>query len=263
MKEHLLRHPITCLIATACVVVFVVLELLGMTKGYGAYNAGILTPQAIADGRYYTLLSSMFMHGDLMHLGCNMVTLCYVGFVLEDILGHARFAIVYFFAGIVGGLIWYGIVTATGQVNTGVVGASGALFGLFGTYFYLLVRERQSPVVLMSAPRLEDVRGVASLLAVNIVIGFAPGISMEGHLGGLLAGLVVGIPVYELLRRTVQGEIDAGLQPPSIPAPASESEFDFDDLQASQDAAMAAQEEFARRWEEATPAERAAWHEQR
>ncbi|MBQ9068631.1 MAG: rhomboid family intramembrane serine protease, partial [Eggerthellaceae bacterium] len=143
----------------------------------------------------------------------------------------------------------------TGQVNSGVVGASGALFGLFGTYFYLLVREHQSPVVLMGAPRLEDIKGVASLLVINIVIGFSPGISMEGHLGGLLAGLIIGIPVYELLRRTIQREIDAGLQPPSQPAE-TRSEYDFDALQASQDAAMAAQNSYVQQWNQATPAER-------
>ncbi len=255
MLEHVKTHPVTCVIAAVCVVAFVVLELLGMTQGYSAYNAGILTPQSIAEGRYYTLLTSMFMHGDIMHLLCNMVTLCYVGFTLEEILGPLRFAIVYFFAGIVGGLVWYVIMVATGRLNTGVVGASGALFGLFGTYFYLLVRERQSPVVFLSAPTIDDVRGVASLLGVNIVIGFAPGISMEGHMGGLLAGLIAGIPIYELMRRGVQADIDAGFEPPSIPA-SNASQYDFDELQASQDAAMAAQEDYVRRWEEATPAER-------
>ncbi|MBQ9068803.1 MAG: rhomboid family intramembrane serine protease, partial [Eggerthellaceae bacterium] len=100
MLEHAKNYPVTIAIATVCVIVFVVLEVLGMTQGYSAYNAGILTPQAILEGRYFTLVSSMFMHGDIMHLLCNMVTLCYVGFTLEEILGSLRFALVYFFAGI-------------------------------------------------------------------------------------------------------------------------------------------------------------------
>ncbi|MBQ9068850.1 MAG: hypothetical protein IJ131_07285, partial [Eggerthellaceae bacterium] len=66
--EHLKRHPVTIAIAAACIVVFVVLEVLGMSQGYYAYNAGILTPQAILQGRYFTLLSSMFMHGEIMHM---------------------------------------------------------------------------------------------------------------------------------------------------------------------------------------------------
>lgn len=255
MIEHFTKHPVSTIIACTCVVVFIVLEVLGMTQGYMAYNAGILTPQSILEGRYYTLLTSMFMHGDIMHLLCNMVTLCYVGFTMEHIFGSLRFSIIYFFAGLVGGIIWYAIMTFTGQLNTGVVGASGALFGLFGAYFYLLVREWLSPVVFRSAPTIDDVRGVASLLIVNIVIGFAPGISMEGHLGGLLAGFIIGIPLYELMRRGIQKDIEAGLLQPSRPARTSGS-YDFDELQASQDAAMAAQEDYARRWEEATPAER-------
>ena len=74
-------------------------------------------------------------------------------------------------------------------------------------------------------------------------------------MGGLIAGLLVGIPIYELLRRGVEKDIREGLLPPSIPAVHSD-QYDFDELHASLESAIADQEEYQRRWDEATPAER-------
>ena len=261
MNSDYRSFPVTCVLIGACIVVFVVLEVLGLLQGYALYNAGVLTPVALEQGRWYTLLTSMFMHGGILHLLCNMVSLYYAGSIIEDVFGPVRYLVIYFVAGIAGGLASMAMMVATGRMEAGVVGASGAIFGLFGVYAYLLAREYHAPVVLMHAPSADDVKDVLVLVGANILIGLSPGIAMEAHLGGLAAGLLVGIPLYELLRRTIKREIDAGLQPPSIARTKPQRDdgplYDFEELQAAQDAAMAAQQAFFDEYDNAKPSERA------
>lgn len=248
-------YPITCALIVANVAVFVVLEVLGLVSGYGLYNAGVLTPFALAQGRWYTLLTSMFMHGGILHLLCNMFTLYFVGTIIEGVFGPVRYLVVYFVSGLCGGLLSMAVAVATGNLNYGVVGASGAIFGLFGAYAYLAWREHKSPVVLLHPPTRDDLKGIFALVALNLLIGLQPGIAMEAHLGGLLGGLAVSIPLYEALRRRIQQDIDAGIEPPST-VPAAPEPYDFDAAQAAQDAAMAAQDAYWDEWESAKPAQR-------
>ncbi len=255
MMDFAREYPVTSTLIALNVIVFVVLEVLGLLQGYGLYNAGVLTPAALAQGRYYTLVTSMFEHGGILHLACNMVTLYYVGCIIEGVFGRVRFLVIYFAAGLAGGFASMAMLTAAGHLNSGVVGASGALFGLFGTYAYLLVREHTSPVVLLQAPTLDDIKGVAGLLVANILIGLMPGIAMEAHLGGLVAGLVVGGVLYEMLRHAIKRKIDAGIEPPSVIPPKPQA-YDFEAAQAAQDAAMARQQTFQQQYDQAKPAQR-------
>lgn len=245
------NYPLTCSLIVINVVVFAVLEVLGMTQGYTLYNAGVLTTSSLLDGQYYTLITSMFLHGGLMHLLCNMITMYYIGTVIEDVFGPVRFLIIYFLSGIAGGLTSMAVMIAAGE-NGGVVGASGALFGLFGAYGYLLVREHRKPVVFMRPTSSSDLKGFFGFLVLNIIIGLTPGIAMEAHIGGMICGLLASIPMYELMRVAVQREIDAGHIPaPYIPKP--NPGYDYDAATAAHDAAMAAQNDFNRRYDSARP----------
>lgn len=256
MDTNYRDYPVTCALIIANVAVFVVLEVLGLLQGYGLYNAGVLTPSALLQGRWITLLTSMFMHGGILHLLCNMFTLYFVGTIIEGVFGPWRYLVVYFVSGVAGGLFSMAVMIAAGNLNYGVVGASGAIFGLFGAYAYLAIREHRSPVVLMRAPSADDLKGIIALVVLNLLIGLQPGIAMEAHVGGLVAGLVVSVPLYEQLRRAVKRDIEAGIEPPSQ-APEKRPEYDFDAAQAAQDAAMAAQDAYWDEWESAKPAQRA------
>ncbi len=256
MDYNFRDYPVTSILIAINVIVFVVLEVLGLVQGYALYNSGVLTPTGLMQGRWITLITSMFLHGGILHLLCNMISLYYVGTMIEGVFGPVRYLILYFVAGIVGGLVSMGVMISAGNLNYGVVGASGAIFGLFGVYAYLLFREHQSPVVLLHAPSLDDLKGIVGLVVLNIIIGLQPGIAMEAHIGGLVGGLIVGIPLYELLRSSIRRDIDAGLEPPSV-VPAKPAAYDFDAAQAAQDAAMAAQDAYWDEWEAAKPAQRA------
>lgn len=153
-------------------------------------------------GTWYTLLTSMFMHGGLTHILCNMFTLYWIGYTLERVYGAARYLVLYFVSGIVGGLAFVFINLALGN-NASAVGASGAIFGLFGAYGYLIIRESRKAVLFMSRISKNTVSSFLSMLAINVFIGFVPGIAWEAHFGGLVAGVVTGAIIYEAERRKV------------------------------------------------------------
>lgn len=142
-----------------------------VATNYGMWPAGI----ALND-EYYRLVSAMFLHGSVLHIGFNMLVLWMLGPQLERILGHLRFTTLYLVAGIGGSVasFWF---SPPGIVG---VGASGAIFGLMGAY-----------VVVGKALRT-DITQVIGLIAINVVIGFvAGGIDWRAHLGGLATGAAV------------------------------------------------------------------------
>lgn len=258
-------HPATISLIAINVAVFAILGILGLLQDYRLYNTGVLTVGGLVAGRYYALITSMFLHGGILHLLCNMITLLYVGSIIEEVFGTIRFLAVYFLSGIAGGITFALVHLLQGNVMTGAVGASGAIFGLFGAYAYLMVREHRSACVLMRAPSADDLKGIGALVGLNIIIGLAPGIAMEAHLGGLVMGAIATVPFYAALRHRVKRAIEEGLAPAPIMEPVSPP-YDFQAAQAAQDAAMKAQQSFERKWHETKPAqreslERAARHE--
>ena len=139
-----------------------------ISGGPGAFHKGI------ADGEWYRLITPMFLHASVIHIVFNMLALLSFGSLVERLLGRWRFLALYFVAGISGNVASY----LLGSQYS--VGASTALFGLFGAYFVLAKRMRA------------DTSQVVGLIAVNLVITFAvPFIDWHGHIGGLIGGAAV------------------------------------------------------------------------
>jgi membrane associated rhomboid family serine protease len=130
----------------------------------------------IDDGGYYRLITAMFIHYGLLHLLMNMWALWILGRQLEAVLGRGRFLALYLLAGIGGNVAAYLF-----SPNALSAGASTALFGLFAAYAIIVRRLGGS------------LASVLPILVINLVITFAiPGISIAGHLGGLVTGAMVG-----------------------------------------------------------------------
>lgn len=130
----------------------------------------------VADGQWYRLLTAAFLHAGLLHIGSNMFALITVGPQLEAALGRVRFLSLYVLAALGGSTLSF-LISDPGQVG---VGASGAIFGLFGAY-YVLVRRSGG-----------ETGPILGLIALNLVITFAvPIIDWRAHLGGLVTGAVV------------------------------------------------------------------------
>jgi membrane associated rhomboid family serine protease len=142
----------------------------------------------IAAHHVWLLVTSGFMHAGLLHLLLNMYALFWLGQMIEPALGHARFLAIYFASLLCGSL---GVLLL--QPHVSAVGASGAIFGLFGAS---LVMARNRNISLMQT-------GLLPVLVLNFVITFLPGsnIAYGGHVGGFLGGLVAAFVVEELARR--------------------------------------------------------------
>ena len=155
-----------------------------------------LVPALIAhDGEYYRLVSSAFAHFGLVHILFNMYALYVLGPPLERHLGRLRFAALYGLSALGGSVMVYLFSPLMGQT----VGASGAIFGLFGA-------------TLIAARRLNlDVRWLIGLVVINLVITFGfPGVSWQGHIGGLIVGTLVAA-VYVYAPRAVQAGVSVAL----------------------------------------------------
>jgi membrane associated rhomboid family serine protease len=133
----------------------------------------------VADGQWYRLITSAFLHEPLgsglgiLHIAFNMWALIIVGPPLERVLGRLRFLAVYLVSALGGSVLFYLIA----PVGAPAIGASGAIFGLFGAYFVMARRLRV------------DARQIVFLIVLNLAIGFwASGIAWQAHVGGLIAG---------------------------------------------------------------------------
>ena len=134
--------------------------------------------QGVADGAYYRLLTAAFLHAGLFHLFANMFALVQIGPILERALGRTRFLALYLLSAL-GGSTLSMLLSDPHQIG---VGASGAIFGLFGAY-YVVVR------------RLGGQTGaIVTLLVINLVITFAvPIIDWRAHIGGLVTGAAIAV----------------------------------------------------------------------
>ncbi|MEU3947382.1 rhomboid family intramembrane serine protease [Streptomyces sp. NPDC029526] len=149
------------------------------------------TLEGVAEGQYYRLLTSMFLHGSYIHIIFNMLSLWWIGGPLEAALGRARYLTLYLVSGLAGSALSY-LIAAPNQPS---LGASGAVFGLFGATAVLMRRLNY------------DMRPIIALLVINLIITFSPGfnIAWQAHLGGLVAGVVMGYAMIHAprSRRTV------------------------------------------------------------
>lgn len=134
----------------------------------------------------WCLLAAMFVHIGLQHFVLNMVTLYFLGRIAEDLFGSKAFLALYILSGLMGNLF---VMIFSPEVVA--AGASTALFGIFGAIASLRFIARSPYIQYLS-------QSYTSLILVNILFSFMPGISLAGHLGGLVGGGILAFvfPVY-------------------------------------------------------------------
>jgi len=142
-------------------------------------SIGGLPTLGVAHGQWWRIVTSGFMHEDLLHIGFNMYVLYILGQMLEPALGRLKFGAIYAVSLLCGS---FGALLVTPHSPT--VGASGAIFGLMGAAA-VEMRARQIPIMQS---------GVGGLILLNLVISFTlPGISWGGHIGGLIGGAIAAL----------------------------------------------------------------------
>ena len=148
-----------------------------------------LVPATLAS-RPWTILTGAFLHHDFMHILFNMLSLYWVGRAIEPVMGRWRFLTLYLVSALGGSafiLAW--CLIQPSEIFVSTVGASGAVFGLFGAVFVL--------------QRLggSDTTSILTLLGINLVYGFVvSGISWQGHIGGAIAGVAATWVLARLAR---------------------------------------------------------------
>ena len=148
----------------------------------------------VAEGGWWRLFSAAFLHYGTFHLAANMFSLYFCGRILEQVVGRWKYALLYVVAGLAGSA---GALYAT--PNGATAGASGAIFGVLGA---LLVLERRGTIATGGQ--------VLLMIVLNIMFTFAyPGISIGGHLGGLVGGAAVMLAYVQFRRSAVQSAVAA------------------------------------------------------
>ena len=147
---------------------------------------GAMYAPLVQAGELFRLFTPMFLHMDLMHLGFNMVALYSVGEVLERVLGRGNFLLLYFVGGITGNAVSYAADVLLGGGPTVSAGASTSVFGLFVAVALLGVLHKGNRRMFA-----EYSKGMLGIIGVNVAYTLlVPSISVSGHLGGALGGLV-------------------------------------------------------------------------
>lgn len=156
-------------------------------------NVGVRT----VNGEWWRLLTATFLHAGIMHLAFNAYFLWAIGRITERVFGPAAYALVYFGSGLIASM-----VSVAWQPAVVGVGASGALFGVFGAFLGFTIRRRD----LLPEEFVRNVRRNALILiGLNLAIGlFVPNIDLAAHLGGLVAGLGIGYLIARLAEKPVK-----------------------------------------------------------
>jgi rhomboid protease GluP len=182
------KTPVTAALLAAILVVFVLELLAGAPRDPQVLvNMGAIMKGAFLQGEYWRLVAAMFLHGGFMHLALNMWALWQIGAIFETLFGSTRFLLTYFISGIAASIVSSILIPAW----TPGVGASGAIFGIIGA---LIIALRRSPRWSRKEWSGALARQLLMWAGINIVIGFTiPGIDNGAHIGGLVAGLLLGL----------------------------------------------------------------------
>lgn len=197
--------PVTLALIVINIAIYVLLPII--PTGSRLFESGAISAAGLMSGEWWSLVTSMFLHSGIMHITCNMISLYYLGVMCEKIFGSLRFLLLYFLSGLAGNIVFVIANIATGSVYASAVGASGAIFGLFGAYGYLLIREYKNNRIFVYPPSKADIQSYILILVVNLMIGLSPGsgIANEAHLGGMICGVFIAIIMYALITRLLPG----------------------------------------------------------
>ena len=187
----------------AVFIVFLILLVFFKNNPEILYDYLALKPSNILNGDYlWTFITSMFMHANLFHIFANMLSLFFIGTLVERIIGPKRYFYFYMISGLFAGAFFVlSSLIFTADLNTFAVGASGALFGLVGL---LVLLTPNLPVYVMFIPIPVKMKyagpGILVVLWLISVFGDIP-IGNTAHFGGLIVGIVYGIYLRRRYRK--------------------------------------------------------------
>jgi rhomboid protease GluP len=181
INENLVKPVVTYTLIVITVIVYLLQMATQVSLGYDLPAVlGMKINAAIIQGEFWRLLTPMFLHADILHIGFNMYALVVIGSGLERRFGHGRFLLLYVVGAFAGNVFSFLLSPKPS------LGASTAIFGLLGAELVFFYQNRE----LFGNGARRAMQNVAVVAAINFVIGLSPGIDNWGHLGGLLGGLI-------------------------------------------------------------------------
>lgn len=194
------KPRLTNIIIAINIFLFIMLELSGGSMNIeNLIQSGAKYNPAIIDGEWWRIISSMFLHIGVFHLLMNMIALYYLGTAVEKIYGSIRYIVIYFLAGIGGGLTSFAF-----NIHV-AAGASGALFGLFGALLFFGIIYKRLFFQTMG-------KSIILILVINLIFGFmVPQIDMGAHVGGLIMGFIAATITYLPKKRNIPIQLFAAV----------------------------------------------------
>ncbi|MBY0534250.1 MAG: rhomboid family intramembrane serine protease [Chitinophagaceae bacterium] len=158
------------------------------------YHWGGNLKEATLKGDWWRLISNIFLHGGIIHLLANMVGLFFIGLILEPVMGSGKFLLVYTVAGICASLtsVWW-------HENTVSVGASGAIFGMYGFFLATLLLKVFPPDFGKAF-----LASTLVFIGYNLAMGLTGGIDNAAHVGGLLSGFIIGFLLSHQIKKKLE-----------------------------------------------------------
>lgn len=180
INRYIKRHPVNAFLLFLNLAFLIADIFASLIFQIDLVSWGAIHPQSILEGHeYYRIITAMFLHANILHFLSNMIVLYYLGGHMEKLIGPQKYALLYVASGLASSIV----VSLFGSGYT--VGASGAIYGVMGGLFMLTILRKYwfHPKAISS---------IQQLMALNLILTFViPNISVYGHLGGLLMGVIL------------------------------------------------------------------------
>lgn len=183
IKEFMQLYPIVSSLVIIHIILWLVISFFQLPIGQTIYFFGVGNNFLIHQGEYWRLLTPIFLHADMTHMLFNSFSLVLFGPALEQMLGKSKFIVAYFGAGIIGNLGTF--LLGPGDIYYTHLGASGAIYGLFGIYLYMVLLRKD----LMDQSSTQI---ILVITVIGVIMTFIQSnINIYGHIFGLIGGLAI------------------------------------------------------------------------
>lgn len=210
MSESLRKEPkdindyyskINAIIIIVNIIIFIFIDLShsSLNMDWMLRCGAMFWPYVLENGEYYRLITSMFLHFGISHLFNNMLVLWFIGGALESVIGSIKFSFIYFLSGILAGCFSMGYNILGGETPISA-GASGAIFGVVGALFY---------VILINHGNIKGYgkQQIIIFILLSLYNGFASqGVDNMAHIGGFISGFILAILFYRRPKKTTYEE---------------------------------------------------------
>ncbi|MGF7045793.1 membrane associated rhomboid family serine protease [Paenibacillus sp. DS2015] len=194
-KSYLRFYPVTALMILINIVMFIVISIKGGLTFSNLVQFGGLTNDSAYSGELWRYVASMFLHSGFDHLLFNCFALLVFAPPLERLLGSWRYIILYFMSGIIGNIITMAYYSSIEAPHTWSVGASGAIYGVYGAFLYVALLQRN---LIDESSR----KTLYAMLMFGIVFSIVtPSVNWAAHFGGLVGGFFVYGLIIRLLKK--------------------------------------------------------------